>query len=294
MEKMGTRNPVSTIGFVLGLLAASTVFCQGGASKRVLFLGNSVWDFDGGVRQSFLGFCRAAGLDYEAISQMRRHKHTHGIEFLDYGRIPLNLPEIAADQEIRSIIREGHYDYVVVEGRRSGYLLPEWVERPDDRGQSIPYEENMAALREIHRTIVASGAQTVLYMHPGLSTEAEIKLPLSQVYGKLHADLERMEIKGRTHEVILVPANFLWLDAIRRYGVDDWFANRGHGNALARYASGCMLYVYITGNDPRENEYRELPKSWESPPEEAGLFATEEDALWIKRQVWLYYETRPN
>ena len=102
-------------------------------------------------------------------------RHPLGVEFFNYGRIPLNLPKIAADNKIHALIRSGQFDYVILEGRRSGFLLPEWAGLPDNRGQSISYEDNMKALGAIHRTVVESGAQTVLYMHPGLRMHPDIK-----------------------------------------------------------------------------------------------------------------------
>jgi len=285
----------STTMFTLGLLLAGTsVSCGRDAkSHRVLFLGNSVFYYGGGLCQSFEGFCKADGLDYQPVSQLNTPTNPHGIEFLDFGRIPLNLPEVAAKDEIHSLIRSGRFDYVILEARRPGYLLPAWVELPDEQGQHIPYEQNLAALGKLHRTIVESGAQTVLYMHPQMHMFDDIKHPLAQIYLRLHSDLEQMEIKGKRHKVILVPANFLWLDALKRYGIEDWYADAVHGNALARYASGCMLYTYLTGKDPRENKFMELPRSWGTSPEDPSVYVSEEDAKWIKNQVWLYYSTRP-
>ncbi len=262
-------------------------------SKRVLFLGNSVFNHKGGLTQSFEGFCHGAGLNYEAFSQFKKPQNTHGIEFLNYGRIPLNLPGVAADEGIHALIRNGEFDFVILEGRRNGYLLPDWVALPEsaNRGDAIPYEQNLAALGKLHRTIVRSGAQTVLYMHPGLHEFPDIKLGIAQIYQRFHADLEMMEIDGNRHAVTLVPAVFLWIDATRRYGVDDWYFDSAHGNPLARYSSSCMLYTYLTGNDPRQSDFRELSKDWTIPSTGPAEFASVEDAAWIKQQVWLYYTT---
>ena len=84
--------------FIIGLLLAgnSISFGQDVKSHRVLFLGNSVFYYKGGLYQSFEGFCKTAGLDYQAVSQWNTPANPHGIEFLNFGRIPLNLPEIAA------------------------------------------------------------------------------------------------------------------------------------------------------------------------------------------------------
>lgn len=67
------------------------------------------------MHQLFLGFCETAGLDFKAVIQMRRHENGHGVEFLDFGRIPLSPPAVAGDERILSLIRSGGYNYVIVE-----------------------------------------------------------------------------------------------------------------------------------------------------------------------------------
>jgi hypothetical protein len=283
---------------ILGIFLIGTLksFGQDSNTFRVLFLGNSVFYYHGGLIPSFEGFCKEAGLNYQAVSQWNTPPNPLDVEFLDYGRIPLNLPEVASDSKIHDLIRSGNFDFVILEGRRAGFLLPKHAKIPSDRGEPIPYERNIEALSSLHRTIVQSGGQTVLYMHPGLHTTPDIKHPLAQIYERLHSDLEKMEIEGKKHEVILVPAMFLWLDALKRYGVEGWYADVAHGNALARYSSACMLYTFLTGQDPRRNEFNrltELTRGWEIIPEKTDVIAADEDTQWIKEQVWLYYTTRP-
>jgi hypothetical protein len=273
-------------------IGCSLSFGQSAKSKRVLFLGNSVFNSKGGVHQTFEQFCKSSGLNIDAVSQYKEPENPHGVEFLEYGRIPVNLPAMAADEKIHALISSGNFDFVILEGRRNGFLLPEWLELSEDRGKAIPYDENAAALGELHRTIVESGAQTVLYLHPGGYSNPEMKHPVAQIYQRLRADLERMDIGGKQHEVIFVPASFLWLDASRKYGDENWFADPNHGNALARYSSACMLYTYITGLDPRESDFKELPRSYDVSPDSPAEYASEEEAAWIKNQVWLYYSTK--
>ncbi len=277
---------------VLLLAFALKLSANDGQSSRVLFLGNSVFYFQGGLGPSFEGFCRAANLEHEAVSQWTKPTHPHGIQFLDYGRIPLNLPAVAADKKIHEIIREGKFDYVILEGRRSGFLLPPTVDLPKTRGRHIPYAENFAALNALHRTIVTSGARTILYLHPGLLSEADHRPAVAQIYHQFQADLERETIDGKTHKVQLVPAISLWADALQRFATDEWYANDGHGTALARYASACLLYTYLTGDDPRTNAYDrliQLTNQWQPIPEYTDYFARKEDAAWIKERVWHYY-----
>jgi hypothetical protein len=281
--------------FLMMMALGPNALSQEADSKRVLFLGNSVFHSRGGVIPTFEGFCREAGLDYQGVSPQNTPSNKHGVEFLDYGRIPLNLPEVAADKKLHALIRDGDFDYVILEGRREGFLLPKEAGLAKQRGEPIPYEKNAEALGSLHRTIVRSGAQTVLYMHPGGHEDVRVGHVVGQVYRRLHADLEQMEIDGQRREVVFVPAKNLWMDATRRYGVEDWFADANHGNALARYASACMLYTYLTGKDPRDNGFKkltDLTKGWEVIPEKKDLVATDEDAKWIKDQVWLYYSTR--
>ena len=199
---------------------------------------------------------------------------------------------MAADGKLHTLIRSGNFDYVILEGRRTGFLLPEWVGLSEDRGKSIPYEENAAALGKLHRSIVESGAQTVLYLHPGGYSNPEIKHVAAQVYQRLRTDLEGMEIGGKQHPVMFVPASFLWLDGSKKYGDNDWFADPNHGKALARYSSACMLYTYITGRDPRESDFKELPRSYRVSADSPAEYASQEEAAWIKKQVWLYYSTK--
>ena len=111
------------------------------------------------------------------------------------------------------------------------------------------------------------------------------KHPVAQIYQKLRVDLERVKTNGRNHSVILVPARLLWLDAIRRFGVDAWYDDDHHGTPLARYFVGCILFTYLSGKDPRQNPVRELPLPrtvlLETPRYEAGR----DDANWVKEQV---------
>jgi hypothetical protein len=264
--------------------------------KRVLFLGNSVFYYEGGVCQSFEGFCVESDLDYQAFSQLQEPEKTHGVEFLGLGRIPYSLPEVAASEPVHALIRSGQFDFVVLEARRVGYLMPDWGNRPSDLGlgDPLPYERNREALGRLHQTIVRSGAQTVLYMHPGHHSLVDWKHPVAQVYNRLRSDLESMEIDGDRHSVPLVPASLLWLDARNRFGLNVWYANSNHGTALARFASGCMLFTYMTGNDPRKSSFRELARPWNTSASAPAEYAAASDAKWIKDQIWRYYTTRPH
>jgi len=148
---------------LLAAIALSQQSCSENTPEiRALFLGNSVFNYQGGIIQSFEGFCQTASLDFDTVSQMSHPENSHGIEFLDYGRMPLNLPEVAASKALREHIQNGDFEYVILEARRSGFLLPEVANLPKDRGDPISYRENLAALTRLQETIALSRALTVL------------------------------------------------------------------------------------------------------------------------------------
>ena len=245
----------------------------------------------GGIHQPFEGFCAAAGLDCEAVSQSTATTTVrHGIEFLGLGRIPIRLPDMARTEWIHSAIQSGGFDYVILDQRRPGYLLPDWVDTRD--GPQDPYGLTLAALTEIQRTIVESGAQTVLVAKHAPASALNWTRPLSQIVERLGADLERVEINGERHPVLVVPNGSLWLDAVNQFGVREWYTDPRHGNHLAQYASACMIFTYLTGRDPRQNPFRDLGRLWESPENSPMDQASEEAAVWIKDQVCLYYTTQ--
>ena len=280
---------VTFIALTLVLAPGGTAIAQAPDAYRVLFLGNSVFRANGGIPQPFEGFCAAAGLDCEAVHQIGSSPHvSHGIEFLGLGRVPLRLPDMARAEWIHSLIESGGFDYVILDQRRPGYLLPDWVGAGD--GPQDPYEETLAALIEIHRTIVDSGAQMVLLAKHSPSNALNWGQPMTQIVERLGADLERVEINGERHSVLVVPAGSLWLDALNQFGgVEAWYSDPWHGNQLAQYASACMIFTYLTGRDPRQNPFRDLGRLWESPEDSPTEQVSEEAAVWIKDQVWLYY-----
>ena len=275
-----------TVAVASGSVAAG----QAPESIRVLFIGNSTFHASGGIHQPFEGFCRAAGMDCEAVRQGDESPGVnHGIEHLGLGRIPIRLPDLARAEWVHSAIESGGFDYVVLDQRRPGFLLPEWVGVGD--GPQDPYEETLAALTEIHRTIVASGAQTVLVAKNPLKLFPNLTGPLTQIVKRLGADLERVEIDGERHPVLVVPHGFLWLDAVKQFGPEAWFLDNFHGNKLAQYASACIVFTYLTGRDPRQNSFRDLGRLWRSPADSPTERVSEEAAIWIKEQAWLYYTT---
>jgi hypothetical protein len=285
-------------------------------SLRVLFLGASYFLSGGSALQSFEGFCEAANLQCEAVSQRPAPPYTHGVTFMGL-RTPIRGPNEAAESpEVQELIRDGDFDFVVVWAFMAG-LPHECAACASDVPagyeeffgfRSRSYEENLADLTSLHRTIVSSGAETVLYMfHPWLPF-MHLMHPVAQLYGRLQIDLSSVEIDGRQHQVHLVPAGLLWLDAVAlpgeyklenafdhqspRFDRADWYRDGGHPAALGQYANGALFFAYLTGRDPRDIPYTQLPRDFfNDPPEQPARVIPGEDAEWIKRRVWYYYST---
>jgi hypothetical protein len=297
---------IAVLLLALGLQSNGAV-AQKPDSLRVLFLGASYFLTGGSVLQSFEGFCEAANLQCEAVSQTSAPPYTHGVTFLGL-QTPVRGGDRAMDPEVHELIRDGEFDFVVVWAYLAG-LPYEWLPSGyDERFRSPSYEETLTNLTSLHRTIVSSGAETVLYMwHPWLPF-MHLMHPVAQLYWRLQVDLSSVEIDGRRHDVRLVPVGLLWLDAVAmpgshdyenhfdpkppRFDRADWYFDGGHPAALGQYANGALFFAYLTGRDPRDIPYAELPRSfYNDPPEQPARVIPGEDADWIKRRVWYYYST---
>jgi len=58
--------------------------------------------------------------------------------------------------------------------------------------------------------------------------------PITQIAQRLGTDLERVEIDGERHRVLVVPHGALWLAAASHFGADQWYQDQDivHGNRL--------------------------------------------------------------
>ena len=68
------RNTTRVLLLSIALPLVGSALCPGQelTSRRVLFLGNSVFYYQGGLYQTFEGFCSHAGLNYQAVSLQDR------------------------------------------------------------------------------------------------------------------------------------------------------------------------------------------------------------------------------
>ena len=82
------------------------------------------------------------------------------------------------------------------------------------------------------------GAQMVLLAKHPQSGALNWGQPMTQIVERWGADLERLEINGDRHPVLVVPAGSLWLDALAQFGgVEAWYSDPHYGNRLAQYAA---------------------------------------------------------
>lgn len=297
-KKRSMRRIAATLAVLASTLAVvRSAIAQEDNAYRVLFLGNSLFLHGGGIHRPFEGFCEAADIECQAVTQHdvvgQRVAGTpverNGVEYLGFGRVPTRLPDMARSAWIHSMIRSGRFDFVVLDQRRPGYLLPDWVGARD--GPQDPYEAILDALVEIRGTIVESGARMVIMAKHAPSNALNWTAPMTRVVERLAADLERIEINGERHPVLVVPTGSLWLDAVNRFGAEAWYEDPRHGNGVAQYASACMVFTYLTGVDPRQSTFTDrfltdVQRYPESLPD--GKVSTEV-ATWIRDQVWLYY-----
>jgi len=275
---------------------------------RVLFLGASYFTSGGGSQQPFEGFCATAGLACEAVSQQNAPPYPHGVTFLGLDEPIRNPNDAASSPAVHQLIRDGEFDFVVVWAYLGG--IPDgWLPAGyDQRFASPSYEETLADLQSLHATISSSGARTVLYMwHPWLPF-MDLAHPVAQLYWRLRADLAASPVDGQLHDVTLIPVGLLWLDAVAqpgsydaadpfgirppRFSPGEWYADPGHPGPLGQYANGCILFTYLTGQDPRTNPFAELPRDYfQDSPDDPVRHVAAEDAQWIKRRAWYYYAT---
>lgn len=270
---------------------------QDSESYRVLFLGNSRYYASGGPLQPFEGFCRAEGLLCETVNQGRPppERSPHGIEFSGLGRIDPSMRNVARDERVRELISSGGFNYVVVHSRSNDFVpdwvepaVPDWVETPVDVPSYVG-RETTEAFKDLHRVIVEAGATTVVTMSHMVSSYVQQMHIVAEEHQRLKEELDAMMIGGSRHPVILVPTGLFWMDAMHKFGLESWYADSAHGTSLAQYATGALFYTYLTGRDPRQNVFAELPVPWRAPDDAPKEFVPATQAEWVKNLAWWYY-----
>jgi len=276
------------------LWPSTNVLGQSGEPYRVLFLGNSRYVASGGPLQPFEGFCQAGGLDFEAVSQrggegdpVPLRPSAHGIDFAGLGRIDPFIRNVAKDERVRALISSGEFDYVIIHSRQTDFL-PDWIDTSASDQASVR-KATKEAFKDLHQLIVESGGTTVVTMNHASSNNFHWMHIVAEAHRRLKEELDSMVIGGSRHPIVLVPTGLFWLDGKERLGLEAWYRDPGHATELGQYATGALFYTYLTGEDPRQNDFVEYPASWEAPDVTPRKSVPADQAEWIKNLAWWYY-----
>ncbi len=254
-----------------GAQVTKPVLARKPEKQKVLFLTNSTFHAHGGCMIPFNGYCSEAGVHYEASGSYRHLEATR-----EGKRISPYLAGQIEDQRILDLIKKGNFDYVVLVTRHGSLAT--------DAGA----KEEIAAFGKMHEHIVRSGAQTVVsvsYITRNATHDARRKARNLAKHRELKVALDKLEIKGKKHPIILVPTGVLWAEGAERFGVNTWFADSVHGTPLAQHASGCLFFTFITGKDPRKNVHVDLFSERRFPARKLSV----QQAKWLRDQVWALY-----
>lgn len=225
-------------------------------SLRVLFLGNSVLNANGGSLSPFEGFCKASGMECNPIS----HFDYFGRNLK--GRIDPFIRNQVRDRRIIDVLESESFDHVVLVTRSTDFLEPRLL------------RETVKAFQIMHERIASSGAVTVIFLAHTPRKNPHTITDVVQGHLQVKKALESMSFQGKRHPLILVPVGPLWDDGRKHFGDEAWYSDHIHGTKLAQYANGCLWYAYLTGKDPRKNLFMNN--------------VSKEQSEWIKNRVWWY------
>lgn len=234
----------------MGLLASDR-----GGERKVLFVGNSM--IGGATPRHLQGFVRAAGGRWTIESLL---KAGGDLREAAYGKgIP--VPE--------RISGGGWTDVVFVQG--TSY----WFDSSKTEAEKTRNaDQTIEASLSLHRLIAAKGARTVVFMSYPHKPEPDRRnyVGIEAVHWRQKERLDAEPVEGKRSTTLLVPVGPLWIRGAEKFGEDAWYKNERHGNEIAYYASACLFFTYLTGQDPR-------PLSYNGP-------LSPEDASWVRAQAW--------
>ncbi|MFC1499820.1 hypothetical protein ACFL6T_02230 [Candidatus Zixiibacteriota bacterium] len=264
------------------VLSTSPLAAEKASTLRVLFLGTSEFGASGTLLVPFQRFCTAVGIACEAYRQY---------DFLGPGsanRPPARVRDVIKDVRFAQLIEDERFDFVVLSGWE---FEQEYFEEGKEK-------DTIAAFQELHRTIVQSGGQTVLFQsYPILGSRDDLR-GIVDGYTTVKSVLDTTEINGQYSKAILVPVGELWVEAYEHFELEtiwkmstipevgtipcirsnfnpegnNWYQDPRHATRLAQYATACLFYTFITGRNPHLNPFADN--------------ATPEQSAWIKRVVW--------
>ncbi|MEN3311816.1 MAG: hypothetical protein V7645_1145 [Actinomycetota bacterium] len=165
---------------------------------------------------------------------------------VEYAAPGWSLQEAAQDHGLTKLLREVHWDVVVLQEKSWLLSLPEaqW------RRTTYPFA------RDLREKIAAAGGRALLFMTWGYAlgdrwnlphdTYAEMQMRLAEGYSKLGSDL------GAS----VAPAGLAWAEALRRKpGLDLWADDGQHPGRNGSYLAACVFYAALSGRDPTRSGF---------------------------------------
>ena len=238
------------------------------AQMKLLGLGNSQLNFCGGSLSVLASMAAGVqdGTQFVTTQQMGNAR------IQDYSAIDL------ANQ-----LTENPQDYVLFTHQELG-----WDE--------LTLEEIYTRAAVLHAMAIRKGAKPIFFMTYAMgvgdsarpSVEERRVEEFTGYWNVLKERLDALEIDGSTHEAIFLPVLPLWEEGKKAYPyrpatgnedgcvVSGWMHDSAHGANMAHFATGALLYSYLTCKDPRDNPYQgNVPAEF---------------AAWAKGKAWEYLQ----
>ena len=218
------RNIICYLCFVFTLLVAPAHGAQGGPSTdstRVLFIGNS-YIYYNNLPQLFAEVAASKGHYVDAEMAVR-----DGARLLEH----------AADQEIGKRIREGDWDYVVLQEQSTlgGSIADGRLEGADINGF-------FEAARSLHAAIKASGAQTVFHLTWARKHSPQMLDDLVAAYEQIASELDAE----------VAPVGKAWAVANAEVpSANLYLADDSHPSSAGSYLSAVTLYATLFDESPK-------------------------------------------
>jgi hypothetical protein len=165
---------------------------------------------------------------------------------VEYAAPGWSLHQAAKDDGLTKLLREVHWDVVVLQEKSWLLSLPEerW------RRSTYPFA------RDLHQKISATGARTILFMTWGYAlgdrwnephdTYAAMQARLAAGYSRLG-----LELGAR-----VAPVGLAWAEALRREpGLELWADDGKHPGRNGSYLAACVFYAALTGRDPARSGF---------------------------------------
>jgi len=187
--------------------------------------------------------------------------------------------------EAQKAIREGHWDYVVLQEQSAlaTPLLVNGVAQPSDPASF------WKSVRDFDREIKAAGAKTVLYHTWAVRAAPEAQPVLDYAYLKIASELG----------VIDVPAGPAWQEAMHgtpAVGVNLYYLDGAHPSPAGSYLAACEFYATLFGKSPvglpATVSGTLVTRAGRPRPGETGKLVslTAERAAWLQKAAWRVYE----